>query len=215
MRTTVPSALALVSCLLLCEMENRHWRCCLAQKDEPPKTLDIPLQAICTTTGQKELKHLSDGFQPQKDGSKKFREPYGLVLLELRSEFRASSTNVLLAQAADITSAVRATHDVLLNGRSADNAVRGDAKSTSQRGHWLVAYLREGGSGTYRVVTSCSRRGGHIRLAYKDEQSGTGLIIVEQYFWAPLGDLEPGAYVLELFDAGCDQLELSRRVIVR
>jgi hypothetical protein len=189
--------------------ENPHH----AQLKQPPKTVEVPLESMSATWGQDKLTYIFAGFQLLKDGSKKFSEPYGFALSELRGKHRTNTSNVLLVQAADLAGSVEATHRVFLKGQSADKVVQAEAKSTSQRKYWLAVYLGQG-TASYRAVVSCTRTANQIRLSYKEDQSATEAIAVEQFLWAPLGTLEPGPYVIELFDAGRGELDLSRRVSV-
>jgi hypothetical protein len=64
------------------------------------------------------------------------------------------------------------------------------------------------------LVDSVERKGDVVRLGYRKREAKSK----DRHpylFWAPLGELEPGSYALELFDAEKKEVTFLRRVTVR
>jgi len=165
---------------------------------------EIPLREIYTTSDQEGTKKV-----PGQGGD--VAAKHLQAILETQGLMGAS--NAFLARGKDIGTAVRATRAVFVFGHSADvPADRVDGPKEKQ--HWVVAYFGVGGVGSRWVIRSVSRNGDRFRITF-----GKGRIaevsVSQQYFaWIPVGELSPGTYSIELFDAENKQLSLSRTVTV-
>jgi hypothetical protein len=191
---------------------------CPAYASDPPNTkvpkqaagIEFSLAAAYGTTGQRNLKRATAGFNFTPTGKKKYTEPYGPFLALIRSEFRGGLSNVFMVRAKDITEATRATCNVL--GSPAHELEGVDLRRSKAPTFWLVAYLGTSGSSPPEwTVESVIRRESAIRLSYVAAVADTDDI--HHYFvWVPLGELKSGSYTLELFDTQKKEVSLLRRV---
>lgn len=166
----------------------------------------IPLESIYGTSAQNGAKQLNSAFTT-KDGINRYTEPYGADLADIRRKTHSHASNVLLVRGEDITEAVKAAHPFLAGGFGSE---------PKSKELWMVAYLG--------MTSSCPPiwlaeyaevREKTIRLTYYMNDPDTRTHDRFHYFfWVPLGKLQPGTYILELFDAHTKEVTLLRRVRV-
>lgn len=161
----------------------------------------IPLAKIYTTSGPK-------GTQRLEPGEKKTVEKRLRTLLERNPGNGAS--NVFLVTGDDISTALSGTLKVFVGGQPAD--VPADDSEGKERKYWVVAYF---GYGAARwMIQAVTREGETFRVSFV-KRKPLEASSVEQYFaWVPVGQLEPGLYDLELFDAENKEITLIRKVRV-
>jgi hypothetical protein len=185
----------------------------------PPdeKVQIIALDSVHATSHQKPLKPVSRGFNLQGNGEKKYVESYGHFLEEIYKGYHTGASNVFLVRGDHIAPAISATWEVCVCRRGAE---RPSAPYEKEKGEhkplWLVAYLGTAGSEPpHWEVRSVERKGRTVRLAFAPSETGSETNDEHQYFyWAPLGELESGAYTLELYDEQEKAVVLTRRVII-
>jgi hypothetical protein len=129
----------------------------------------------------------------------------------------SNASNVFLVDAANEYDAINASASVLFGPFSADTAATVNAPDPKPGSHWFVVYLGAGPSTpTWFLVESATVQGNTIRLIYSKAAAATQITadIRRYYFWIPLGKLEPGTYIVELYDSNVNAVTLSRRVYV-
>ena len=175
----------------------------------------IALDSVHSTSHQKPLKPVSRGFNLQGNGEKKYETSYGHFLEEIFKAYHTGAANVFLVRGDDIGAAISATWEVCVCRRGADRPSAPYEKG-EHKPLWLVAYLGTAGSEPpHWEVRSVERKGRTARLTFALSETGSETNDEEQYFyWAPLGELEAGAYTLELYDEQEKAVVLTRRVIV-
>ncbi|MCI0378339.1 MAG: hypothetical protein L0215_12090 [Gemmataceae bacterium] len=162
----------------------------------------IPIQMVFSTNGQ-------DGLQPPLTGFDASAAAYFSKLMQRP----LGASNVFLVRANNIESALRATFFVSHAGQSADTIATPD-DDKKHEGVWLVAYLGVQGSDPPGwLIHSVEQRGNTIRFSYLKRVALTRDIHC-YYFWVSIGELNPGDYVLELFDAEKKCSTLTRLVHV-
>jgi RNA polymerase sigma factor (sigma-70 family) len=170
----------------------------------------IPLESVYGTTGQKEIRNMSAGFNVRADGKKVYREPYGPDLDLLNSEGRQGASNVFLVRGRDVKDAVQATWEVFAARAPADVPPAAN-RQARQAPLWAVAFFGITGSSPVAwKVRAVTVKGKAVRIAYETGEARTN-DLHPYYAWVPLGRLEPGAYTVELFDAGREEVTLLRR----
>ena len=184
------------------------------QKKAEADVQGIPLQSIYSTNGQEGLRSVTDSFILQKDGTKKYAEPYGHFLAEIHQDLRSGASNVFLVRGKDITAAVQATWLASVGGRSAEVPVSPEDGS-ERTPSWLVVYFGiQGSEPPGWLIKSVERRGETVKLNYMKRLAETK--DKHHYLaWVPVGELAPGPCTLELFDAEKMQVTLLRRVTVQ
>src|SRR5436190_18631962 len=163
----------------------------------------IPLESMYSTSEQPGLKHMT--YAARADGNRwVYLEPYGQYLAKIWREFRSGPTNVFLVRGKDINQAVQAASLAMPGNYGGGYPVHPDANAwpvpSEPTQLWLVAYLGHGSSGTNAVVPiqSVEREGKTIRLAYCYRRNNNK-DFMPYIFWIPLGEMEKGTYMLELF----------------
>jgi hypothetical protein len=179
------------------------------------KVEKIALDSVHSTSHQKPLKPVSHGFNLQGNGEKKYETSYGHFLEEIFKAYHTGASNVFLVRGDDIGAAISATWEVCVCRRGAERPSAPYEKG-AHKPLWLVAYLGTAGSEPpYWEVRSVERKGRTVRLSFAPSEDGGRTNDEHQYFyWAPLGELEAGAYTLELYDEQEKAVVLTRRVIV-
>jgi hypothetical protein len=173
----------------------------------------ISLQSIYGTSGQEGITPLNSRVLFDKNKVQQYREPFGAALAELRAKVRRD-THVLLTRGDDVTSSINATFNVLLGGQTADLPATDNPKSTSKK-FWLAVRLPDGPQGLHWLVKSVTVNEKTIRFSFSAANTGaTGFIVGVHWYWVPLGELEPGAYSLELFDSDRQHVERLRGVTI-
>jgi hypothetical protein len=212
-RLTLLVAVVGAASLLVC-LPGR-WRLTRANQDVTKDVQKIPLESVYSTNGQRGLKPMSAAFHPQKDGSRRFGEPYGRDLEEIRSEHEWGASNIFVVSGGDITAAVKAARRVLTGGQSADVPAVPDDGSTPAP-FWVVCHLGVESSGPPAwLIQSVERRDRIVRITFSKPKRLFSTADIHQYFvWVPLGELGPGTYALELYDAEKREVTLLRRVAV-
>src|SRR5262245_25918428 len=166
----------------------------------------VPLDSIYYTFRQKGVKPFS-----QRD----VEEKYHIILKELfQTATGMGASNVFMVRGDSISEAVDATWFVFCRSEPARQATPPPRMSKSDK-FWLVAYLGTHGSHGEWLRKSAQISGKKIRLTYYNGRKGAILLDMRPYLaWVPLGNLEPGAYTLELFDEQENEVNLMRRVII-
>jgi hypothetical protein len=184
------------------------YQMCSAQA---PKEISIPLSAIYGTCRQQEMKQVSGSFR-YEGGSKKYDEAFGSDWVAIKKESQATVRNIFLVQGNSIGEAVKASRLVFLEGESADRVARGNKEASAAI--WLVCYIGKSGSGRGWDVRSVKRAGNTIRLEFAAIPASTAQIVVDHYYWVPLGELSSGKYWLELYDMDRKDIPIARLVRV-
>ena len=183
----------------------------VAQAEE---TRNIPLESSYSTSGQKGLRLVGSGYFLQDDGTKKYLEPCGSELEAISREAGSvGASNVFLVRGNDIAGAVRATRWVFTGGRSADVSTLADAEA-KQAPVWAVVYFgRAPSEPPVWLIRAVELKAKTMRVTFLKRQGDVRES--QQYFaWIPLGNVEPGVYTLELFDAEKKDAVLVRRVTI-
>lgn len=173
---------------------------------------DIPLSEIFSTVRQDGMQNTGTG-QRVVDG-KTVEEDYAIAM-EALSRDKEGSSNACIVTGDNVGDAIKATRRVFDGFYAADKAVSFfGVKSNS---HWLSVYLGCGSSSPLKWdVERVSVNGNMIRLTYRHPQPAGGTEdVVRYYYWVPIGDLDDGAYSLELYDADLKAVTLMRRVEVK
>ena len=172
----------------------------------------VPLADVLTTSGQDGLQQVRDVFQGENEQANKSTNGY------LRKIFEASpgASSVFLVDAETLPEAISASASVFVGARSAGAPVPVNKQKAVRGNLWLVAYLGTSHSDPMRwIVDSTSVVGTEIRLTYREPKSFIGTAdSYPYYYWIPLGNLTPGIYKIELFDADEKAVTLMRRVKV-
>ena len=174
------------------------------KKQDPVK--DLPLETIYYTFQQNGVKVLR-----QRD----VVEKYHIILKELfKSAAEMGASNVFLARCDDISEAVKVTWRAFCRSEPVE-VVFPRPKYTKSDRFWLVVYLGTTESHGKWLLKSAQIKGNTVRLTYRIGREGVLLMDMHPYLaWVPLGTLEAGSYVLELFDEGEKQVTLLRRVTI-
>ncbi|MFO0970298.1 MAG: hypothetical protein U0793_32515 [Gemmataceae bacterium] len=171
----------------------------------------VPLHAVYATSHESGLRHLYRGVPI----SGKPERPYAKDLDALYHR-KGRLFDVLLAEGDDVAAALKAGNTIFLDKAPADVAARHPANPAAKN-LWLVADLAwDGGQ---RHVVTVEVIGSKIRFRYAEPKPMPGVpvaaIVVEHYYWAPLGSLAPGSYHLELYEDIRRAPILSRLVEVK
>jgi hypothetical protein len=169
------------------------------------ETRKIPLESIYSTTGQKSLKPVKGHHS----------EPYSNDLSQIRSGLRSGASNIFLVRGNNITQAIAATRRLFVGGGAADVPVL-EGVGLEEGPLWLVTYFGSAGSKPSAwQVEPVEQKGKTIRVPFwKPGRLGSTSDIHAYLVWIPLGELEEGAYTLELFDINQREVILMRRVLV-
>lgn len=175
------------------------------EKDKKVEVKKVPLSSIYSTSRQKGLKVVDQGVGD---------EAFPVEMRELyQAATRMGASNVFLVCADDIAGAVGATWKVFTGGSPVDTPVR-HGRNVKSNSHWLVAYMGVAGSDPPEwLVRSAQVKANQVRLSYTEV--GAETTDAHPYLvWIPLDNLEPGSYVVELYDEGGKHVTLSRQVKV-
>ena len=172
----------------------------------------IDLSTVFSTFPEKPLKGIPR-FLPPAPNAEAPRVVYQQIINELE-QLRYPGTFLTLSRGDNLESAVFATREVRITGRSPEEAFSVDAKSPSKN-YWLAARLPDSTGNDWhpRAVTIRDRT---IRFSYEyvPQRGAMGQIVRRNLYWVPLGTLEPGAYELETYDAADRVILAKRRVRV-
>lgn len=143
-------------------------------------------------------------------------DPYGPALQRVLSQAPGGASNLVLVRGGDIAAALRATRVAFTGGISADAPAPPDPSvKGAPRRLWLVAYLGTGSSSGVFRVHAVAARGQTVRLTYSRLRPSPLVADAHPYLiWVPLGEANPAAYSLELYDADRREVMLLRRVVV-
>ena len=184
----------------------------VSQQKQTDSKIEIPVESIYATAGyavgeQKGLK----GIRPRGTTES------GVLLAELCAKYRAHSANIFLVAEDNITSAVRATRLVLLDRQGIDSPPSVHKGPAQPKDFWLVVHLEDGGNGNRYLIKSVERKNQVISFIFSERKKSEASlpIAAKHYYWVPLGHLEPGSYILELFNTDKNQADLSRRISIR
>jgi hypothetical protein len=174
----------------------------------------IPLSSVVTTGSQKGMKRATKVFQ--LDDGKRDNKAYYNSIGQIEKGTRSGASNVFLVDATTIQDAIWASTRIILGSDSARIPAPVNTSNPVRGSHWLVSYLGTGPSiPTWWTVESISVSGKTIRVTYRESPPTGATRDAELYYcWAPLGQLAPGIYDLELFDAGRNIVSLMRKVEV-
>lgn len=168
-----------------------------------PTGESIPLESVFSTTGQKELNLARRGLANDKERS---------VLEDFERKHRTRTSAAFVVKGGNLVSAIEATFGALVLGRTADLPVVSAVDLDSKK-NWLFTYLGAGPGGTEFFVDSVVHTPKSIRLSFHRKVPTNGqLIVVQHYYWAPIGELSSGTYVVELFDSDSKVVAYSRRI---
>lgn len=182
---------------------------------EPRKPIEVPLEAIYSTSQQKGVNFANAAHSLQADGTKKYVQTYGKVLGEILLKHQSGASNIFLARGDSIAEAISAAREVLVGGSGASEPAQ-DAVGSKSDKYWLVVYFGAASSTPpVWIVDSAQRDGIRIRLTYAVPEIGAQADDREPYLvWVPFGKLSPGSYTLELFNKSRNEISLMRRVTV-
>jgi hypothetical protein len=170
----------------------------------------VPLESVYSTSGQKELKHMTAAFRHKEDGDRDYIEPYGWNLEQINRLSQLGCSNVFLVRGKDIAGAVKSTRWLYMGTGSGDVPVFADEESKAAP-LWAVAFFGVSGSNPPAwLVQSVERKGKTVRISYVTRTAATH--DQHRYFlWVPIGTLEAGTYTFELFDVEKKEVTLLRR----
>jgi hypothetical protein len=174
----------------------------------------IPLSSVVTTGPQKEMQRAMKVFQ--RDDGKRDNKAYYNNIGQIEQGTHSGASNAFLVDATTAQDAVKASKSTILGSGGARTPFPVNTPNPVRGSHWLVAYLGTAPSTPiWWTVESITVSDKTIRLTYR-ESPPTGATRDAQlyYYWAPLGQLAPGIYDLELFDAGRNMISLTRKVEV-
>jgi hypothetical protein len=158
----------------------------------------IPLESIFTTSKQEGLLEPPD------------LEPF------YRGTCILGASNIFLVRAGSIKQALEGTRRVLAGGGSATRVPSSSQIEFHPSAVWLVAYFGVTGSNPKAwLVVSVELHDKTIRVNFSEPVRQFRTEDTLSYTaWAPLGELRPGTYTLELFDVGKKEVVLMRRAEV-
>ncbi|WP_145107528.1 hypothetical protein [Botrimarina mediterranea] len=164
---------------------------------------EIPLSEVISTSRQTGLQPVAEALS-QIDGATDL-EPF--------RRYRNGASNLFFVEAKKLDEALLASRDLILGSRGAGVPVR-HRKASGE--FWIVAYLGAGPSNPcWWVIDACVIENQTLRISYHSAAPSAGTKDLHQYwYWASLGKLQPGAYILELYDTKEECETLTRRVIV-
>jgi hypothetical protein len=186
------------------------------------KPVSIPKEEIYTTSSERGFKEkLAALFLLDEKGEpRKPRHSYSVDLEEIRRHHGAS--NIFLVSGKDLTTAIRSTKLLFVNGFPADSPPDEDfgGKPISTEKCWLVVYLGRGQSGPSKwTFKSCVVAGNTVEFAYEGlpplkegELRGSTTDTIQYFYWVPLPELKKGPVELKLVDARRGRPMLTRSV---
>lgn len=172
---------------------------------------EIPPSEVFATVEREGFKHISSGKRIVEN--KIVEEDYASAMSAI-NKVDGKASNIFLVDAKNINDAVKATSLVIIGYLRADKPMR--PKKGEGSGKWLVVYLGRGHSSPLKwKAESVKVDEKTIRFTYREPEAGAQSgDIVKYYYWVPIGELDSGAYNLELHDSGLKKVTLSRRVEV-
>ncbi len=203
-----------VSCASAVEKPESEVKLDSTDKIRTEKSGSIPLSTIVTTSPQCGMLHTKDVF-PQKSLDRDVVSTNG-YLRQILQDSRGGASNVFLVDAVNARSAIAASCNVFVGGRSADTAIPVNKTDPPRGNHWLVVYLGVGPSSpTWWKVVETNVEGKAITLNYHKAPPSPATADVHPYFfWVPLGKISPGTYEVKLFNTEQGTTTLVRSVEV-
>jgi hypothetical protein len=170
------------------------------KKDKGPPTKSIPLSELYVTFKQEGVTLMLP--RPRVEGD-----------LSLKDRVAKNGTsNIFLVRGADVGTALLSA-EMAYRGSSADRPLRGNPP-TKDKPIWVVAHLGVRGSSPPAFeVKAVERDGKRVRVSFEEKRSRS-LDERPYLVWAPLGELEPGDYTLELYNVSRERVVLMRLVEV-
>lgn len=167
------------------------------------------LESIHGTSGQQGLKKLSTEFKILADGQREFKHPYGSALEHIVENYHSGVSDVTLVSAIDITNAIKMTGAIYARGYAADVKHESDPR---KRKYCLVVYL---GAGAKAPLTwnlkSVEIEGKKIRVKY-ERNNAKAEASIPYFYWALVGELKKGNYMLEIVEAGEKSAGVIRQI---
>jgi hypothetical protein len=169
-------------------------------KDKSPQPKSVPLSELYVTFKQEGVALMLP--RPRVEGD--------LSLKDLAT--KSGTSNIFLVRGADVATALLSA-EMAFRGSSADRPLRGNPP-TKEKPIWAVAQLGVRGSSPPAFeVKAVKRDGMRVRVSFEEKQSRS-LDERPYLVWAPLGELEPGDYTLELYNVVRERVVLMRLVEV-
>ena len=159
------------------------------------QTRVIPLNTVYATFNQEGLKSADEAADNE-----------GLV--QAVSAIREMPEQIVLCVGSDVSAAMKSSAVGFSVTKDQAPIVAGSTSETL----WVAAYLGTDGSipAAYRI-RAIELKGKILRVAYERDESPTRSCDLLAYMiWAPVGQVEAGAYTLELFDATAGTVTVTR-----
>ncbi len=204
---TTRNRVVLVIVLVAAVHAAAYWVC------RPPR--EIPFNAIFSTFSQPGHRPMDRGFFPELDGKRLFGQSYGEDLQRICSDFRGNEPDIFLVRGNDLPAAVKAASLHFL-GEAPPDEVIGPQDGKIHKNFWLVCYVGADGSQPPAWQMQSIRQRGNsitVRLARPPRFISTRdhhLYLA----WAPLGELTPGRYYLDLINTTEGETVRKRAAVV-
>lgn len=179
------------------------------------KPHEIPLGSLYTTSSQKGMKKLVWGKAISPDGRKwQHVNDYSGDMEQLYLKMRPGIPEVWLVPGDNISEAVKSSRWVLVGGpapKAATKPKMGQPVAAKKK-FWALFYLGMSHSGPPAwLVDSVTVENQTVTLRYSTPEWKTNTCDLCHYFvWAPVGELTPGVYSVQLFDVTQGHLSVLR-----